>query len=53
MDCFPLTDLSSVQISILTNYVYRPQAVFQVQNLNELISGHVRNLSDIWILLFY
>ena len=52
MDCIPLTDLDSVQIVSLSNYVDGLQAVPQVKDLSEIISGHVRNISDIWISLF-
>ena len=49
VDCIPLTDLASVQLEIMSNYVDGLQAVPKVQYLDELISGHVRNISDIWI----
>ena len=52
MGCIPLTDIASVQLGILSNYVDGLQAAPQVQDLNELISGHVRKLSDIWISFF-
>ena len=45
----PLTDLTSVQLGSLSNYVDGLKSVSQVQGINELVSGHIRNLSDIWI----
>ena len=48
-----LTDLASVQLGNLYNYVDGLQAVPQVQDLNELIYVHFRNLSDIGISFFY
>ena len=52
MDCIPLTDLDSVQIVSLSNYVDGLQAVSKVQDLNDLISGHVFNIRDLWIDFF-
>ena len=46
------SDLTSVQLGSLSNYVDGLLAVYQLQDLNELTSGHVRNLSDIWIYFF-
>ena len=47
LDFLPLTDLASVQLVSLSNHVDGLQAVPQVEDLNELISGHVCNLSDV------
>ena len=52
VDCIPMKDLASVQLGSLYNYVEGLQAIPQVQDLNELISGHVRNLRDICISFF-
>ena len=52
MYCLPLADLSSVQLEILSNYIYGIQAAPHVQDLNKLISVHFRHLSDIWISFF-
>ena len=52
MDCIPLTDLASVQLGILSNYVDVIQAVPQVQDPNELIPGHFCVISDICISFF-
>ena len=41
-----MTDIASVQLGTLSNYVDGIQAVTQVQDINELISDHVRNLID-------
>ena len=49
VDVITLTNISSVQLGSLSNYIDVLQAVSQVQYLNEIISVHVRNLSDIWI----
>ena len=49
VDCIPLTDLASVQLGNLSNCIDGLQALPQVQDLNEIISGRVCNLSDIWI----
>ena len=51
--CLPLKDPASVQLGSLSNFVYELQDILQVQDLNGLISGHVRNLSDILISVFY
>ena len=48
----PLMDLASVQLGILSNYVDGIQDVPQVHDLNELIYGHLRNISDIFIFYF-
>ena len=53
VDFLRLTYLASVQLGILSNYVSGLQAVPQVQGLNELISGCVCNLSNIWISFVY
>ena len=50
--CLPLKDIVSVQLGSLYNYVGELQPIHQVQDLNELISGHVLNISDIWISFF-
>ena len=47
VDCLPLIDLSLVQLGNLSNYVDGIQSVPQVQDFNQLTSGHVRNISDI------
>ena len=52
MDCIALTDLASVQLGILSNYVDVIQAVPQVQDPNELIPGHFCVISDICISFF-
>ena len=46
MDSLPLTYISSVQLVSLSN------AVPQVQDRNEIIYGHVCNISDIFITFF-
>ena len=43
VDCLPLTDIASVQLGSMSNYFDGLQAVPKVQDLNELISGHVRD----------
>ena len=53
VDFLPLTDLASFQLVSLYNYVDGLQAVPQVQGINEIISGYVRNLGDIWIPFFF
>ena len=52
MDYLPLTDLPSVKLGSLYNYVDGLQDVPQLQDLNELIYGHVCNLSDIYVSFF-
>ena len=52
MNCLPIMDLASVQLEIMSNYVGGLQAIPQVQDLNELISGHVCNISDVWVYFF-
>ena len=52
MDCLPLAYLASVKLGSIYNYVDGLQAIPQVKDLNELISGHVRNINDIWISFF-
>ena len=47
--CLLLTYLASVQLGSMYNYVDGLQSVPQVQDQNELISGHVHNLSYILI----
>ena len=50
--CIPLTDPDSVQLGSLSYYLDVLQAVPQLQDLNELISGHVCKISDVWIYFF-
>ena len=52
VDCLPLTDIASVQLGILYNYIDGLHALPQVQDINELIYGYVCNLSLIWISFF-
>ena len=52
MYCLPMADLTSVQLGSLSTYVYGLQDIPQVEDLNELIYGDVRNISDIWISFF-
>ena len=47
-----MADLTSVQLGSLSTYVYGLQDIPQVEDLNELIYGDVRNISDIWISFF-
>ena len=53
MDCLPLKDLTSVRLGGLSYYVDGIQDVPQVQDVNELISRHVRNLSFFSLFLSY
>ena len=48
----PFMYLDSVKLGSLSNYVDGLQAVSKVQDLNDLISGHVFNIRDLWIDFF-
>ena len=52
MDCISLTNIASVQPGSMSKYIDLIQAIYQVQDQSELISGRVCNLSDIWISFF-
>ena len=52
LDCLHLTGIYSFKLGSMSNYVDGLQALPQVQDLNEFIFGHVRNLSDVWIYFF-